>query len=956
MSSAVVDRASDVAAPGAASLRRGASYELRLVHLREGARLQTLRARELTSLMAPWQDAQSKRPVWVLGLTAELEAQLAADGLEIREFRPPPELPRWPADMQRAFSAVAERCQDAPGGLPKPTALQRWSTPTPPGTEPLDAFNSRYGPYYLPYEATPGVPAFRDRVSLWRDGATSTGYDGLRLPAELFGGWPLRPGATRYRVGTTGDGPEDLLSGTDLVYVDFGWRAGGTFSGRRHAGPKAVLFLNANQHARELSTHEVAWRLLQRIVYAYATGESLGEWDRPAGFWREQIDAGLHVVVIPSANPWGYHEVVKDDGDWARLPGDSNSWRRTNRRGVDINRNFPVGWFQPGNDGTSPWGSVGSKTGTWAGREPESERETRAIEGVLMSALGDLGLDLAHADRRVPVVAVDVHSSLGAVMTPPAVTWEHNRAEGDAYACGPSSACTHPDRPFFDATFGRDARPTVVGNTGLLFPSPGVDDPPLPYVHGHGTQLLGPNNGTLRIAFGAPMWPLAANTYRGLTGATLEVTAQATNPFAFGTCADVADATLAVDTLVLDLAPAVARMAESALSPAVSTPAASRAVDAAGRPVPMPELADDIENLGVVTEAAATEGRWEVSMTCGPSPLHFCVELKDGVPPCDPGSSDDRCTGTWWTAYTPGDYPEENRPRSLRTGWQFAVRRADPDAADVIEHGARRHVRLRVAACEPVERCQNAEGAPLAATRLRGGTHYDLYTLSLGATEPPPTRVVMAREVLFLGTWTETSRSTFAARQMPIASALPLSPEVPDMQASGVELASLVRPGELVTNVRLTQTARPNQRSEIRLHAAWRRGKDWTVRRLLHGEIDYNAAADASLPGPEWAGYPPSDQYLTYDFDLIRPVMDRSGGGSSTSGADVWVGWGGTEDVAPPTITAKVLANPCFGDANCCPLTAVGTGRGVLDAARLIRAGALLPDADGRVLVQQYQR
>ncbi|MCC6647212.1 MAG: hypothetical protein IT374_16770, partial [Polyangiaceae bacterium] len=46
----------------------------------------------------------------------------------------------------------------------------------------------------------------------------------------------------------------------------------------------------------------------------------------------------------------------------------------------------------------------------------------------------------------------------------------------------------------------------------------------------------------------------------------------------------------------------------------------------------------------------------------------------------------------------------------------------------------------------------------------------------------------------------------------------------------------------------------------------------------------------------------------------------------------------------------------CFGEANCCPLTAVGTGRGVLDAARLIRAGALLPDADGRVLVQQYQR
>ncbi len=66
--------------------------------------------------------------------------------------------------------------------------------------------------------------------------------------------------------------------------------------------------------------------------------------------------------------------------------------------------------------------------------------------------------------------------------------------------------------------------------------------------------------------------------------------------------------TQAVGQLVADVAPALARIAEAALAPAASPSASSLAVDASGKSVPMPELANDIENLGVVTEAAAEEG------------------------------------------------------------------------------------------------------------------------------------------------------------------------------------------------------------------------------------------------------------------------------------------------------------------------------------------------------------
>ena len=128
---------------------------------------------------------------------------------------------------------------------------------------------------------------------------------------------------------------------------------------------------------------------------------------------------------------------------------------------------------------------------------------------------------------------------------------------------------------------------------------------------------------------------------------------------------------------------------------------------------------------------------------------------------------------------------------------------------------------------------------------------------------------------------------------------------------------------------------------------------------MLHGAIDYNASADAGLPNAGWgATIVVPNHYFTYSFDMVRAVMDRSGGGMSTTGGDVWLAWSGNLVVNThnPIITANVGRAPVCTGPNCCPMTAVGTSSGLLDAARFVRSEALLGDADGRDLVLAYQR
>jgi hypothetical protein len=130
--------------------------------------------------------------------------------------------------------------------------------------------------------------------------------------------------------------------------------------------PRATTLVVAGLHAMEHVGVATAVRLLERAAAA----------DSP---WRAH-----RLVVVPMANPDGFRLVETD------LAGGARRFRRSNARGVDLNRNFAAGWddryylnrllgriFSPG-------------TG------PLSEPETRAIDELLA--------------RERPAYAVSLHA------------------------------------------------------------------------------------------------------------------------------------------------------------------------------------------------------------------------------------------------------------------------------------------------------------------------------------------------------------------------------------------------------------------------------------------------------------------------------------------------------------------------------------------------------------------
>ena len=119
--------------------------------------------------------------------------------------------------------------------------------------------------------------------------------------------------------------------------------------------------------------------------------------------------------IVPLANPDGYVFSMLNEDDHHF----ENRLKRKNMRdsgcpdplrsGVDLNRNFPVGFNLSSHSDCYP--VRGSKDGfcgcsdTYGGPQPFSEPETSALRNALT--------------RRKPWIFVDIHASLGAWFTPP---------------------------------------------------------------------------------------------------------------------------------------------------------------------------------------------------------------------------------------------------------------------------------------------------------------------------------------------------------------------------------------------------------------------------------------------------------------------------------------------------------------------------------------------------------
>lgn len=187
--------------------------------------------------------------------------------------------------------------------------------------------------------------AENDAAKASRDQSWFTAYHTLpEIDAYMTQLAALNPAiATRFTVGTS-------LEGRPM------W-------GMRIQGPNAAsnrsLVIICNQHAREWVSPAVGMWVMDRLITLYGT-------DTQA----TNLVNSVNWYILPSVNPDGYQYTISTDRLWRKN-------RRNNGNGtfgVDINRNWSVGWSAP-EGGNS---TVGSDE-TYRGTAPFSEPETVAL-------------------------------------------------------------------------------------------------------------------------------------------------------------------------------------------------------------------------------------------------------------------------------------------------------------------------------------------------------------------------------------------------------------------------------------------------------------------------------------------------------------------------------------------------------------------------------------------------
>ncbi len=157
------------------------------------------------------------------------------------------------------------------------------------------------------------------------------------------------------------------------------------------AGPKPGVFYHGLQHAREWITGSMVMYLAEQLVTQYDTDPCI----------RALVDR-TDFYLAPCVNPDGYIHTWTPAGRLWRLN------RRVNADlsvGVDLNRNWAVGWgIEPGSSGVP--GSI-----IYRGTAPFSEPETQALSQFIT----------AHPEI---VAYMDYHSYSQLILWPYGYTWE----------------------------------------------------------------------------------------------------------------------------------------------------------------------------------------------------------------------------------------------------------------------------------------------------------------------------------------------------------------------------------------------------------------------------------------------------------------------------------------------------------------------------------------------------
>ncbi|MFJ9816409.1 M14 family zinc carboxypeptidase [Streptomyces sp. NPDC101151] len=133
-------------------------------------------------------------------------------------------------------------------------------------------------------------------------------------------------------------------------------------------GSKPAVLYMSNQHAREWITPEMTRRLMHYYLDHYKTDRRI-----------KKIVDSTELWFVLSANPDGYDYTFQSPANrlWRKNLRDVNGdGVISTGDGVDLNRNFPYKWGYD-DEGSSP----NPTSQTYRGASPESEPETRALDG-----------------------------------------------------------------------------------------------------------------------------------------------------------------------------------------------------------------------------------------------------------------------------------------------------------------------------------------------------------------------------------------------------------------------------------------------------------------------------------------------------------------------------------------------------------------------------------------------
>ncbi|MFG2109014.1 M14 family metallopeptidase [Micromonospora chersina] len=184
-------------------------------------------------------------------------------------------------------------------------------------------------------------------------------------------------------------------------------------------GKRPAVLYASTQHAREWITPEMTRRLLHHVLDSYGADPEITRLLNTTELW-----------FLPVANPDGYdHTFTPGNRLWRKnLRDNDGDGRITGADGVDLNRNFAYKWGYD-DEGSSPE----PPSDTYRGAKPNSEPETRALDGLF---------------RRVGFeFFVNYHSAAQLLL----------------YGVGWQVSTPTPDDVIYEAMAGDDAHPAVPG-------------------------------------------------------------------------------------------------------------------------------------------------------------------------------------------------------------------------------------------------------------------------------------------------------------------------------------------------------------------------------------------------------------------------------------------------------------------------------------------------------------